>query len=237
MIKIVQFMKKINVSECFYSIQGEGQTMGVPAVFLRLSKCNLLCQGKGWVCDSIEVWRKGVRTEFDDVLTDEYIEHLKRGAHLVITGGEPLLHQQAIEDYLEWFKKAWDFIPTLEIETNGTIMPAEYLLNVVDYWNCSPKLSSSGETLMRRYKPLVLDKLSSYNTIFKFVISSETDFLEITEDFVEHIDTDKLILMPAGDTQEKLNITRPMVMELCKDYTIKYCDRLHVVAWNLKTGV
>ena len=67
---------KLVVSEKFYSIQGEGQTMGVPAVFLRLGGCNLLCKGKGWVCDSIEVWKKGVSTPFNEVLT-EYIEQLK----------------------------------------------------------------------------------------------------------------------------------------------------------------
>ena len=59
------------VSEYFYSIQGEGKTMGVPSVFIRLTACNLMCGGRGtekdfklhngatWRCDSIEVWRKG----------------------------------------------------------------------------------------------------------------------------------------------------------------------------------
>ena len=62
-------MGKLNhllVSEVFYSLQGEGSTMGIPAVFLRLSGCNLLCDG-AWRCDTIEVWQKGHKTEFEDV--------------------------------------------------------------------------------------------------------------------------------------------------------------------------
>ena len=64
-------MSNLVVSEKFYSIQGEGISTGVPAVFLRLAGCNILCKGKGWICDSIEVWKKGVKTEFKDVLSTE----------------------------------------------------------------------------------------------------------------------------------------------------------------------
>jgi 7-carboxy-7-deazaguanine synthase len=230
-------MKKINVSECFYSIQGEGQTMGIPAVFLRLSNCNLLCKGDGWVCDSIEVWQKGVRTLFKDVLSDDMLSHIQLGAHLVITGGEPLLHMKAIEDFLEWLKEDKNLTPVVEIETNGTIMPSEYLLKRVDYWNCSPKLSSSGETLTRRYKPLVLETLNNYNSIFKFVISYKDDFIEIISNFIDIVDSKKIYLMPAGDNQDKLISTREMVLDLCKKHTLKYSERLHIIAWNQKTGV
>jgi len=230
-------MKKINVSECFYSIQGEGQTMGIPAIFLRLAKCNLLCKGKGWICDSIEVWQKGVRTDFNDVLSEDMIKHIKQGAHLVITGGEPLLHSKAIEYFLEWLNDVKNINPIVEIETNGTIMPTEYLLNRVNYWNCSPKLSSSGETLMRRFKPLVLETLNNYNSIFKFVISFKEDFVELISDYIDLIDDDKVYLMPAGSNQLELNEKRLMVLKLCKEHTLKYSERLHVVAWNLKTGV
>ena len=37
--------KDLAVSEDFYSVQGEGPTMGAPAVFLRLKGCNLTCGG------------------------------------------------------------------------------------------------------------------------------------------------------------------------------------------------
>lgn len=40
-------MKKIKVSELFYSIQGEGRYQGVPSVFLRTFGCNFKCPGFG----------------------------------------------------------------------------------------------------------------------------------------------------------------------------------------------
>jgi len=62
----------IRISEHFYSLQGEGKTMGVPAIFVRLQACNLLCGGYGtqkdgklhdgatWRCDTLDVWTKGI---------------------------------------------------------------------------------------------------------------------------------------------------------------------------------
>jgi len=229
-------MGNLVVSEKFYSIQGEGMTMGVPAVFLRLSGCNILCKGEHWVCDTIEVWKKGVKTKFKDVLK-EYIKQLSQGAHLVITGGEPMLHQKKLEEYIEWFKNEYKFKPIIEVETNGTILPKEYFFKNVDFWNCSPKLSTSGEHFGRRYKEVPLKRLNeSDNTIFKFVISTEADVDEMVKDF-GHLDYGKFILMPAGDSQIELNKTRVMVLEQCMKMNLRYCDRLHIVGWDQKTGV
>ena len=38
-------MSKIKVAELFYSLQGEGQYLGTPSVFLRMFGCNFQCQG------------------------------------------------------------------------------------------------------------------------------------------------------------------------------------------------
>ena len=42
----------LRVSELFYSIQGEGPTLGKPSVFIRLAGCNLECV---W-CDTKYSW-------------------------------------------------------------------------------------------------------------------------------------------------------------------------------------
>lgn len=230
-------MKNIlNVSECFYSIQGEGLTMGIPAVFLRLGGCNLLCKGKGWTCDSIAVWSKSKATIFEEVIPSEWIERLAAGAHLVITGGEPLLQQQRINAYLIFFMENYGFLPVIEIETNGTIMPNPDLIACVKYWNCSPKLSNSGESYERRVNELALNHIAKFPGCFKFVISDTADTLEVLNDF-NFLDPKKFIFMPAGDTQELLSFTRPVVAQLCVNLGIRYCDRLHIAIWNQKTGV
>jgi 7-carboxy-7-deazaguanine synthase len=230
------------VSEVFYSIQGEGQCAGISAVFLRLAGCNLLCSGVGWVCDTIEVWKKGRHTYFQDVLPVEYIQHLENGAHLVITGGEPLLHQEAIGQYLVWFMSVHNFKPIIEIETNGTIVPEWYLsTGVVNYWNVSFKLSTSGEPYEKRVNELALTTIGRdcNNVSYKVVISREEDILELFKDFLDTklIDESKVMLMPAGSTQDELTVTRPIVVEACKAFNLGYTDRLHIVIWNKKTGV
>lgn len=233
--------QRLSVSECFYSIQGEGQTMGIPAVFLRLGGCNLLCESANWRCDTIEVWRKSRSIEFHNVLNEEMLYALGNGAHLVITGGEPLMHELHIIEFIKWFMEKYEYKPCIEIETNGTIIPNAILNMYVDYWNVSPKLSTAGEQNSEELRinktALAMFNRFSKNIIFKFVISCEDDLVEMQEKFGIYIDSENIVLMPAGSSQDELMKTRQMVAQMCKENYYKYSERLHVVIWNLKTGV
>lgn len=233
--------KQLILAEKFYSIQGEGQTIGTPAVFVRLGGCNLLCKSNHWTCDSIEVWKHGKAADFETILTSEDITKLfHKRSHLIFTGGEPLLHQEAICDYLKWLTEKIGCRPIVEVETNGTIIPSERLCRLVHYWNVSPKLGNSGETFARRVNEVALKTLNSQPyTCFKFVVDQQIDVFEILEDFVHCCDIDihKVYLMPAADNQESLFAMRLQVMEWCKSYGLKFTDRLHITTWNKKTGV
>jgi len=226
----------LTVSEKFTSIQGEGATMGVKSIFLRLSGCNLLCMSEHWTCDSIEVWRKGIKTDFEDVFTDEEVLKLQNNYHLIITGGEPLLYQKKVCEFLFWFKEKHNFMPILEFETNGTIVPEPYLRMNVKHWNVSPKLSSSGAGIKR----LNTEALDIFNklpqTIFKFVVSSDKDIEEINSTF-SSLDWFKIWLMPAGSDRDELDLIRELVVDRCLKYNFNYSERLHIVIWNQKTGV
>jgi len=224
------------IAEKFYSIQGEGQTMGIPAVFIRLSGCNILCQSENWVCDTIEVWRKGVKTPFEDVLTQEMRDALSWGAHLIFTGGEPLLHQEAIFNFITWLAQENDLVPKIEIETNGTIMPCDDLLVVVDYWNVSPKLTNSGVTFKDRYNDAALETLSEQvGSIFKFVVSDDKDLHEIFENY--DVPRGKIWLMPAGSSRDELKVNRKLAAMMAIKSHVRFSDRLHIGIWNQKTGV
>jgi organic radical activating enzyme len=235
-------VKKLPVSEVFYSIQGEGQTMGIPAVFLRLGGCNILCQSESWICDTIEVWRKSKALPFEEVLGEEYENLLlSHKVHLVVTGGEPLIHQKMIVEFFKYFFEKHNVYPIIEVETNATITPSEEMLGWVDYWNVSPKLSNAGaqNTKEIRINKHALNSFRSkfISTIFKFVIEKESDFDEVIEDYGHHISMDQVVLMPAGSSQEELLRTRLLVAELCRKNQLRYSERLHVVIWNQKTGV
>ena len=45
----------MKINEIFYSLQGEGVTMGIPTAFVRLTGCNLRCD---W-CDTLFAYDEG----------------------------------------------------------------------------------------------------------------------------------------------------------------------------------
>jgi organic radical activating enzyme len=221
------------VSEQFYSLQGEGPTVGTPALFLRLKGCNLLCEGK-WRCDTIEVWKKGKNWSEDDILQhwqdSGWLDRLSEGAHLVVTGGEPLLQQKALEKFLrrDWF---------VEVETNGTIVPAPGFAEKISQFNVSPKLKNSGA------KKMVPEALAwhakNQNSIFKFVICDEGDFEEIESDFLApyNVPKRKVFLMPAAESRSELRAKMGMVSALAISKGVGVSNRLHLELWDRKTGV
>jgi len=242
-------MKKLSVAESFYSIQGEGKTIGYPAVFLRLAGCNLICGGQGtqfdkklhnnatWRCDSIEVWMKGKAKSIDNILNEECIEALKNGANLIITGGEPCMQQDALIDFFLWLENNVAKDIYIECETNGTISPNK-IKHKINQFNCSPKLENSGNIKEIRINTEVLKEINQHQgSIFKFVISNKSDWKEIERDFLQYIDRDKIWLMPAGESQKELKETKKIVAEICKENYLKYTGRLQVEIWNKKTGV
>ena len=232
---------KLAVSETFYSIQGEGQTMGIPSVFLRLGGCNLLCESKSWRCDTIEVWQKSKAKEFKDVLAPELIERIREGAHLIITGGEPLMQQKVLIEYIYYLLNEHDLEPVIEIETNGTVLPSVELDEVVSFWNVSPKLSNAGSqnTPEMRINQIALKFFNETWTkvIYKFVVSNDADIQEVLNEYLPLVDAKKVWLMPAGSTQDQLAETRLLTAENCRKLGFKYSERLHIVIWNMKTGV
>lgn len=115
----------LEINEIFYSIEGEGQRVGQPTSFIRLSKCNLRCS----FCD----------TEFDsftEMSIDKIIEEIEQytATWVCLTGGEPLG-----QNIVPLAKSLCDLNYNLHIETNGTLDPMPELLDLIDHWTVSPK--------------------------------------------------------------------------------------------------
>lgn len=252
------FSGSLAVAEQFYSIQGEGKTAGSPSFFLRLAGCNLMCGGDGtqndgklhngatWRCDSIEVWRKGKKKTFSQIVEDfggqQFISHLVHGAHLVITGGEPLLQKNQVAQFLHYlYDKYRNLIPFVEIETNGTIMPGKFLKSIVKQWNCSPKLKNSGMASQERIVSQVIDELAQLNekTIFKFVVGCKNDWEEIKQTYCasSSIKRSQIWLMPSVDNAKDYPAVAQVCAEICKDNTLNFSSRSHITIWDKKTGV
>ena len=117
---------RYKVNEIFYSLQGEGFHTGMPAVFVRLSGCNLSCD----FCDT-------QHNDGKDMTAHEIVEEVcgyPPCGRVIITGGEPTVHDlSSICDALH------DKGYAIHIETNGTL-PVK---GDVDWVTCSPKEAAS----------------------------------------------------------------------------------------------
>lgn len=196
-----------------------------------------LHNGAEFRCDTVEVWMKATSKELHEILPQDCVEAIRNGAHVILTGGEPTMQQAGLYEFISYVKTVINQNAYFEVETNGTIMPNEFLLEQIDLWNCSPKLRNSGMDNAMTYKPDVIKELNKKNTIFKFVVNSDKEWEEIERDYLPIVDREKIYLMPAGENQELLNENKQRVVELAKDKYLNFTTRLHIEIWNKKTGV
>lgn len=102
-------MKKYSINEIFLSVQGEGNDVGLPMVFVRFAGCNLRCA----FCDT--TFQENFEMD-DRALMDEIYSVGLGCTNVLFTGGEPLL--QNLHPILKLLE---DNGFTSSIETNGTI--------------------------------------------------------------------------------------------------------------------
>jgi 7-carboxy-7-deazaguanine synthase len=157
------------------TLQGEGPSAGCPAVFVRLADCNLTCGP----CDTRYSWdwkNYDRGTEARDAFPRDVSSWaLARAPRLVVvTGGEPLLQQEALVPVAEELAAHGKLV---EIETNGTIAPRPGLAAHVSRFVVSPKLPSMLDApLPRRIKPRVLAAFTrTGKAVFKFVVATGAD--------------------------------------------------------------
>lgn len=114
------------INEIFFSIQGEGLYSGTPAIFVRLSGCNLNCS----FCDTSK------DTNYTLSLEEVFSTIKKINPHcflVTITGGEPTL--QDLQPLVELLHKNEYKV---HLETNGTnTWPIDF-----DFVTVSPKTTT-----------------------------------------------------------------------------------------------
>ncbi|MFQ5553187.1 MAG: 7-carboxy-7-deazaguanine synthase QueE [Thermoplasmata archaeon] len=227
---------RLAVSEIFHSIQGEGPMAGFPATFLRLGFCNLRCV---W-CDTKYTWdwdQYDPKREVHSLPLAEVQRRLKAFPceHLVITGGEPLLQQRALESMLGQLAEDGCFI---EVETAGTIVPSPALQRIVLQWNVSPKLENSGNPREKRENGDAMRTLvASDRAFFKFVLCEPTDVEEVNALVARYaIDQNRVILMPEAVEPDSLARRGPWVADLCEEYGYRFSSRLQIDWWGGARG-
>ena len=232
-----EFDGKLPISEMFLSIQGEGRFAGTPALFVRLKYCNLGC---AW-CDTRFTWDEE-KIEEGTLLTVQEITNRaleimskssspKHETHIVITGGEPMLHQDRIPAMIDALIEAG--FSFFEIETNGMYVPSPAMISRINWWNCSPKLSNSGlYTMKTRVAAALATIIATHKCDFKFVIQAPKDIDEMEKIFMPPIPADRIILMPEGVTSEIQAQIMPWLSEECIRRGYRFSPRLHILAWG-----
>lgn len=201
-----------------------------------------------WVCDTINEWMDSSSSSVEEIyqrFEDEgWTDALDNGAHLILTGGEPMVQQEQLTDMVNYFQEQ-GHEPFVEVETNGSIFPDEETRQNIDQYNISPKLSNAGMKKDVVYHPENMERYGELNeeeqgnADLKIVVNDKDDWEEVRNDYVEQdwFDKENIFLMPAGLNQEKIGMSDQDVAELCVENDLNYSDRLQVRIWNEVTGV
>jgi organic radical activating enzyme len=225
----------LKLSEVFESLQGEGPSAGEPCVFVRLATCNLRCS---W-CDTRYTW-DWQSYDYDTEVKLESVSEVSarlssaRTRRLVLTGGEPLLQQPALLELLSHMPGT----VFVEVETNGTLAPRPELIERVDQWNVSPKLSNGGDVERLRIKPAALRVLRDTGRAWlKLVIRGEQDLGEAEAVVgLSGWPRERVMLMPQAQNRQELGERSPDVAAACVATGYRFSPRLHLELYDGRRG-
>ena len=208
----------MKINEIFYSIQGEGSTMGIPTVFVRLTGCNLACR---W-CDTKYAWTDG-----DEMTIDRILDRVREYGcqQICITGGEPL-HQAETPKLISRLLDA-GYMVTLE--TNGSIN--------IKILECTPSLMvsmdikcpGSGQADQMDFSNI---ELLGPTDQLKFVISDREDY-DYAREIIQKYEPGCVIIMtPVGgsDLEELVNWVLEDRIE------VRVLPQLHKIIWGNQRG-
>lgn len=188
-------IKTLPVMESFYTLQGEGSHMGRAAYFIRLGGCDVGC----FWCDVKDSWdadrhpQKTIENIVDEALS--FSKKIVSGDKpiIVITGGEPLLHnldELTISLQSQGFKT--------HIETSGS----SSLSGFWDWICLSPK----------KFKKPLPEVLKVADEL-KVVVYNKSDFKWAEENAVLVSPGCRLFLQPEWS---RINIVTPLIIEYIK---------------------
>lgn len=231
--------ERLYVSEIFGpTFQGEGRSLGMPCMFLRLAGCNLACT----FCDTPYTWdwkRFDPQDEVHPLSIDEVYERLvaspgcdRPARNLVVSGGEPMLQQEALAVLTRRLHaEGW----WTEMETAGTVAPRDPEL--VRAYNVSPKLASSGNPRPERLRMDALTALrDTGRAAWKFVVTAREDFAEIDE-LVQQLGLAPVYVMPEGTDAATVRARLAEIAEPAVARGYYLTPRLHILVHGDRRGV
>lgn len=153
-------MAALRITEIFYSLQGESNTVGLPTVFIRLTGCPLRCV----YCDTAYAFSGGKKIDIDAIIAE--VQQYDT-PYITVTGGEPLVQSDCHELMTKLLDKGY----WVSLETSGALDISAVDPRVVKVMDL--KTPSSGEMAKNRYQNIAF--LNEQDQV-KFVIGNAEDY-------------------------------------------------------------
>lgn len=209
----------LRITEIFYSLQGEGKTVGLPTTFIRLTGCPLRC---GY-CDTEYAFHGGNIRSIDNILQE--VKHL--GARYInVTGGEPLA-QKCVQDLM---RQLCDAGYLVSLETSGALDVSAVDARVVKVLDV--KTPGSGE--VGKNKTSNYAYLTQQDQV-KYVICDEADFAWSKAHLFEHALNERCEVL-FSPVQGQLKAVDLANWVLNDKLPVRFQIQLHKYLWGDEPG-
>ena len=207
----------LNITEIFYSLQGEAKEVGIPTVFVRLTGCPLRCN----YCDTAYAFKGNNPLSIQHIL-DEVAQY--NAQYVCVTGGEPM----AQSNCLKLLDSLIDSGFNGSMETSGSIdiTPVNSKVSIV----MDIKTPSSTEEHQNRYENLPILKSKDQ---LKFVIASRSDFDWCNEILDNHEVESEILFSPVYESLKPVELAE-WILE--KKLNVRLQVQLHKLLWGDQKG-
>lgn len=209
----------LRITEIFYSLQGESNTVGIPTVFIRLTGCPLRCV----YCDTAYAFTGGKKIALDAIINEvrQY-----RCRYVTVTGGEPL----AQPNCLELMSQLLDNGYIVSLETSGALDVAQVDPRVIKVMDI--KTPSSGELAKNRYENI---RYLTPKDQVKFVIGNSEDYEWSKAALIEYKLTEccEILFSPVMGQQNPTELAEKILQD---SLPVRFQIQLHKLLWDDAQG-
>lgn len=206
----------LNISELFYSIQGESTYSGLPCIFIRLTGCNLRCN----YCDTTYSYESDISLSINEIITK--VKEYDPVKLVEITGGEPLLQPEVYQLFESLHENGY----TILLETNGSISLKDipgYVIKIVDV-KC-PGSSKDNSFLLEN-----LEYVNKAKDEIKFVLSDNFDYNWAKDFMIKYkLNEYEVLFSPVSDKLKLQDLAQWIIVD---KLPVRMQLQLHKIIWD-----
>ena len=207
----------LNITEIFFSLQGEAKEVGLPTVFVRLTGCPLRCN----YCDTAYAFKGNNLLTISHILNEVSKYNTP---YICVTGGEPMAQSNCLKLLDSLIEAGYK----VSMETSGSIdiTPVNSKVSIV----MDIKTPSSTEEKQNRYENLSV--LQSKDQL-KFVIASRSDFDWSCDLLKKNQVKSEVLFSPVYESLEPFQLA-DWILE--KKINVRLQVQLHKILWGDQKG-